>query len=472
MGTYDLIVVGGGPAGYVGALYASARGKKVALVERDTLGGVCLNRGCIPTKAFIETAKLYTFVRENAAAQGIRVEGVHVDVAQMLARKEEIVGRLVKGIAFLLKRGKVDVYEGTGRLLPWSTEGANRVEVLPREGGEGRILNAQHVLLATGSLPRYFPGMEPDGRVVLSSDDALRFERVPKAVAIVGGGAIGVEWAYIYHSLGAKVYLLEALDRILPLEDEEVSREVTRIFKKRGIELYTGTALREGDIERRDTSAVVHVQRPQGALALEVDFVLVAVGRIPNTEGLGLEGTSVRRERGFVVTKENLETDQPGVYAAGDVAGAPLLAHKASHEAILAVRSMLGEEVRKPDPRDIPRATFGSPEVASVGYTEAEAREAGFAVRTAKFPVRANGRALIEGEVDGFVKLVADEATGEILGVHIVGPRAGDLIGEGSLLRYFRAKDFALAETVHPHPTLVEMLGEAGLQLLGTPIHA
>jgi len=462
---FDLVVIGAGPGGYTGAIRAAQLGMKTAIVEKDPdLGGTCLLRGCIPTKALLQSASLLHSLR-HAGEFGFQVGEVQVDFPAVQRRKAGIVDRLAKGVAFLMKKNRVQVFEGTGRI-----EGPGRVSVTSRSG-ESRILEARNILLAAGSEAKGLPGIEPDGKWILTSDHALELASVPRSLIILGAGAVGVEFASIYSGFGARVTLLEILPRAVPSEDEEVSRELERCFRKRGIGVRTGAEVRKAAVVPEGVEVTCAMGGSGKTETLTAEALLLGVGRRPKSGSLGLERTRVVLEKGYVKTDASYRTAEPGIYAVGDLVGRAPLAHVASHEAVAAVETMAGEKPHPINYDQVPWCTYCDPEVARVGLTESQARDRGFAVKTGKFPFTALGRALILGENEGFVKVVADEKYGEVLGVHIIGPRATELIAEGTALLHMEATTEEILATLHAHPTLSEALGEAALDVLGRSLN-
>ncbi|MBE3589943.1 MAG: dihydrolipoyl dehydrogenase [Firmicutes bacterium] len=456
---FDVVVLGGGTGGYVAAIRAAQLGMKAALVEEDKVGGTCLHRGCIPTKVMLQAADLLHDIRRAAEFGLTPVAGADVDWAGLAQRKHRIVTTLHRGVEYLLKKNGVELVRGRGAL-----DGPGRVRV-----GE-RVLTASHTIIATGSRPRELPGLPFDGRRVISSDHALQLERRPASVVVVGAGAVGVEFASLFRDFGAEVTLVEWLPRLMPLEDEDVSAELQRAFEKRGIRCLTGAQVLAPSVRAGEGGVELVVRRGEEEVKLEAEVLLVAVGRAARVEDCGLETAGVAVERGFIRVDGWMRTNVPGVYAIGDAVGGLQLAHVAAHEGIVAVETAAGHE---PDPIDYtkaPRATYCRPQVASVGYSEREAREAGYRVKAGTFPFRAIGKALIVGEGEGFCKVVADE-DGGVLGVHLIGPHATDLIAEGALLRFMDGTAWELGTVIHPHPTLSEVLGEAGLAVEGRAIH-
>ncbi|MEX2136193.1 MAG: dihydrolipoyl dehydrogenase [Chloroflexota bacterium] len=465
---FDLLILGGGMS-YVGAIRAAQLGLTVGLVERDKMGGTCLNRGCIPTKAMLETADLLHRVTEQGAEFGLAGgDGITLDYPALGKRRDAVVDKHVNGVEFLMKKNKVTILRGNGTLTSPTS-----VHVSGGESGEVDA-TATNLILATGSAPRSLPGLDVDGERIITSDEALQRETVPARVAIVGAGAIGVEWASLYADLGAQVHLIEYLDRIVPLEDADVSKELTRIFKKRNVKIYASSNIDPKSIERTKSGVHFAVEARDGKtrVEMETDVILVAVGRRPVTEGIGLEEIpGVEMERGFVKVDGFMQTGVPHLYAIGDIVPGYALAHVASHEAVVAVEKIAGHD---PDPvrmELMPRVTFCRPEIASVGMTEAQATDAGHSVKVGSFPFRALGKATIVGEVDGFAKLVADSESGLLLGAHLIGAHAGDLLAEPTLALLLEGTAAEIAMSVHAHPTLTEVLVEAALAVDGAAIH-
>ena len=465
---FDLLILGGGMS-YVGAIRAAQLGLSVGLVERDKLGGTCLNRGCIPSKALLETADLLHRVTEQGAEFGLAGhEGIQLDYPALAKRRDAVVEKHVNGVEFLMKKNKVTVLRGNGVL-----SGPTSVRVGGGESGELEV-TAANLMLATGSAPRSLPGLEPDGRLVITSDEALARDDVPPRVAIVGAGAIGVEWASMYRDFGAEVSLIEFADRVVPLEDPEVGKELARVFRRRGIAIHVGSTIDPETLKKGESDVSFQVATRDGAKRTEmtVDVVLVAVGRRPLTDGIGLEAIAgVEVDRGYVTVDEFMRTGAPNLYAIGDIVPGFALAHVASHEAVVAVEHMAGHDPEPIRMELMPRVTFCRPQIASVGLTEEEARAAGHEVKTGSFPFRALGKATIVGEIDGFAKFVADAGSGILLGTHIIGPHAGDLIAEPSFAQMVDGTAAEVAMNVHAHPTLPEVLPEAALAVDGAAFH-
>lgn len=463
--TYDLIVIGSGPGGYSAAVRAGQYGLKTALIEKDgKLGGTCLHVGCIPTKTLLHTAELWSFT-QHAEDEGISLANPTLNYPKVVERKNGIVNKHAKGVEFLMKKNKVEVIKGFGKLL-----GGGKVEVTGDKGVT--VLEAKNILLATGSSARMIPGLEPDADKILTNIEILNMQSIPKSLAIIGAGAVGVEFGSMFKRFGADVSIFEMLPRLVPVEDEEVSKELERVFKKQKIRVETGAKCE--NIERTATGVKMSVTLANGKVeVVEAEKLLVAVGRAPNTNKIGLENTKVKVERGFVHTNGFQQTDEPGVYAIGDiVAGMPQLAHAASAEGMVAVGHMAGKNVTPIKRNRIPGATYTEPGIGSVGLTEAQAKAAGYKVKVGKFPFTGNSKATILGSHDGFVKVVSDEKYGEILGVHIIGPQAYELISEAVTAMEAEATVETMMSVVHAHPTLYEALGEGFQNVYGLAINA
>lgn len=469
---YDLVIVGGGTGGYVAAIRASQLGIKVAVVEKGKLGGTCLHAGCIPSKALLRSAEVFATTKRSEEF-GVIASDVSLDFSKVQARKEQITAQLYKGVQHLMKQGKIDVYEGTGRILGPSifSPMPGTISVEMNNGEENEMLIPKNVIIATGSRPRTLPGLEADGEFVMTSDEALSMKELPNSVIIVGGGVIGIEWASMLVDFGLEVTVLEYADRILPTEDKEVSKEMQRLMKKKGVKIVTGAKVLPETLEKAE-GVTIKAEHKGEQKAFTADKLLVSVGRQANVEGIGIENTDIVIEKGYIVTNEFYQTKESHIYAIGDVIGGLQLAHVASHEGIVAVEHMANEKVIPIDYSLVSKCVYSNPEVASVGYTEAEANEKGFNVKTGKFSFRAIGKALVFGESDGFVKLVVDEDTDDLLGVHMIGPHVTDMISEAGLARVLDATPWEVAHTIHPHPTLSEAIGEAALAVYGKAIHS
>jgi len=454
---FDVAVVGTGPGGYVAAIRCAQLGLSVATVEDDRPGGVCLNWGCIPTKALLRNAEVVTLLG-RAAEFGIRLSGFEANYAEAVQRSRKVADRMAKGVEFLFRKNKITLFPGRGTLTA-----KNVVEVKGATAAE--TIEARALILATGSEPKSLPGVVIDEKTVISSNGAVRNERAPKSIAIIGAGAVGVEFADVFAAYGVQVTLVEALPRIVPVEDEEVSKELTRAFTRRGIALKTGVKV--ASVKPGGAGVVVDLEGEK----LEVEQVLMAIGRTARIAGLGLEGIGVQLERGFVKVSPHMETSVKGLYAIGDMAGAPLLAHKAMAEGVVAAEAIAGKSPRPVDYGNVPSCTYCRPQIASIGVTEARARENGREVAVGKFPFTASGKAVALGETEGFIKVIADKATGELLGVHIVGAEATEIIHEFAVGRTLEATLEEIIHTIHAHPTLSEAALEATLAALGQAIH-
>jgi dihydrolipoamide dehydrogenase len=460
---FQVIVIGGGPGGYVAAIRAAQLGKQVALVERDRLGGVCLNWGCIPTKALLRNAEVLALAQRGTEF-GLHIEGLTADYRTAQVRSRQVADRLTRGVAYLMRKNNITIVSGAARL-----RSATHVEVQPADGGASQVLEGEHIMLATGSRERLLPGVTVDGQRVLTSYEALQLETTPESLIIIGAGAVGVEFASVFATYGTRVTLIEMLPTLVPLEDPEIAEVLAQAFRKRGMQILTGTKVEK--VEVSELGVRVVAASPQGAQELSAAALLLAVGRAPNIETLGLEALGVVVERGFVRVSGSQQTNIPNIYAIGDVTGPPLLAHKAMAEGVIAVEHLAGRTPKPLERTNIPNCTYCAPQVASIGLTESVAREAEREVKVGKFPFRASGRALAMAETEGFVKVVADAKFGEILGVHIVGPEATEMIAEVAALKTLEATIEELFLTVHAHPTLAEALLEAALAADGRAIH-
>ena len=460
--TYDITIIGAGPGGYVTAVRAAQLGLKVALVEKEHLGGVCLNWGCIPTKALLRNAEVVSLLGRGKEF-GFTVTGFEADYGAAVDRSRKVSGRLVKGIGVLMRKNGVEVIEGHGAL-----KSPRVVEVALNEGGT-RTLQTRNVVVATGGRARTIPGITPDGERVLTYREAIVLRKVPQSVVIVGAGPIGMEFAHVWHTYGAEVTVVEMLPHALPLEDEEVSAEVERALKRRRVRLLT--SMRVQGVETTAAGVRVSVAGDQGEQVLEAERVLVAIGARPNSENLGLTEIGVRVERGCVVVDDHLCTDVPGIYSIGDVTGKLPLAHVASAQGIIVAETIAGVETVTLDYEMMPRCTYCHPQVASFGLTEAQAVERNHQVKIGKFSFRANGKALALGDRDGFVKIVADATSGEILGAHMIGPEVTELLPELVLAHNWELTPDEIARSVHAHPTLSEALMEAAHGVFGKAIH-
>ena len=460
---YDIIVIGSGPGGYVAAVRAAQAGKRTAIVEREALGGVCLNWGCIPTKALLKSASVYHYVK-NAAAYGIDIEGeAKADISKIVARSRGVAETMSKGIDFLMKKNKIDVLRGHG-----SIESKGVVAV---ENEEGRTLyEADHIILATGARPRQMPFIPVDGEKIITSREALVIKELPESIVVIGSGAIGSEFAFLFAQLGVKVTIVEYLPNLMPLEDEEVSKTMERAFRKMRTTVYTGTTVKAARVND-DGRCEVDIEGKKGAETLVADMVLAAVGIKTNTENIGLEKVGIELERDKIKVDEHYQTAVEGIYAIGDLIPTPALAHVASAEAIHCIDAICGRSPQPVDYSTIPSCVYTSPEVASVGLTEKQAAEKGIELKVGRFQFTASGKAAAAGERDGFVKLLFDAATDKLVGAHFVGMNVTEMIAEPTVAKALGATAEVLAHTIHPHPTMNEAVMEAAEAALGHAIH-
>jgi dihydrolipoamide dehydrogenase len=455
---YDLIVLGSGPGGYVAAIRASQLGLKVAIVEREKLGGICLNWGCIPTKALLRTSEINHYLT-HASAYGLSAEKVSFDLARIVERSRKVAGQLNMGVKGLMKKNKVTVVEGDGAIT-----GKGRLTVT-KEGAKTELA-AKHIMIATGARARDLPFAKADGERVWTYRHAMVPKEMPTNLLVIGSGAIGVEFASFYSDMGAEVTIVEMLPRILPVEDEDVSAFVHKALVKQGMKLHVGSGVDKLEVGKTGVKATI-----KGAGVEEFSHVIVAIGIVPNSEGIGLEALGVKTERGHIVTDGYGRTNVEGIYAIGDVTGPPWLAHKASHEGVVCVEAIAGKKPHPFETWNIPGCTYSRPQVASVGLTEAKAKEAGHQVKVGKFPFIGNGKAIALGEAEGFVKTVFDAKTGELLGAHMVGAEVTELIQGYVVARQLETTEEELMHTVFPHPTLSEMMHESVLDAYGRAIH-
>ena len=465
---YDIAVIGSGPAGYTAAIRAGQYGLKTALIEKDPyLGGTCLHVGCIPTKALLFNAEIWDHLKDakEYGIEGVATRKLNWDAVQ--ERKTKIVDKHAKGLQFLMRKNKVETIKGTGKLTGPAQNGVHTIEV--KDGSKSSQIKTKNVLLATGSEARMIPGLEPNDRV-LTNIEILNMGAVPKSLVVVGAGAVGVEFASIFRSFDCEVTIIEMLPRMVPLEDEEVSKELARVYRKRGINFHGGAKVDK--VEKTKSGIAVTFTADGKQQKLEAEKILIAIGRKPNTDSIGFEKTRIQTERGFVKTNEWMQTAEPGIYAIGDIVlGTPQLAHVGGMEGIVAVSKIADKEDRPINPLRIPNVTFCHPEIGSVGLTEAKAREQGYNVKIGKFPFTANSRASIVGEHEGFIKVVSDAKYGEILGVHIIGPQATELIAEAVTAMELEATVEDLMWTIHAHPTLAEAMLDASNSVYGLAIN-
>ncbi len=461
--SFDIIVIGGGPGGYVAAIRASQLGLKTALIEKQHLGGICLNWGCIPTKALLRSAEVYHLMK-HADDFGLAADNVRFDFDKIIKRSRGIANQLSGGIAHLMKKNKVTVFDGHGMLL-----GKNKA-LVTKDKKEIAKLSSKHIILATGARARVLAGKEPDGDLIWSYKEALSPKKMPKSLLVVGSGAIGIEFASFYNTLGTEVTVVEAIDRILPAEDAEISAFAQKQFEKQGIKIITNAEL--GDFKKNKNSVTVSFKTGKEKHEITVDAVIMAVGIVGNIEDIGLENTKVKTDRTHVVVNEWSETDEKGIYAIGDLAGSPWLAHKASHEAIICVEKITGQkDVHPLDTSLIAGCTYCMPQIASIGLTEAVAKEKGYQVKIGRFPFMGNGKAIALGETEGMVKTIFDAKTGELLGAHMVGAEVTELINGFGIAKTLETTEAELIHTIFPHPTLSEMMHESVLDAYDRVLH-
>ena len=463
--SFDIVVIGGGPGGYVAAIRAAQLGMKTAVVEREHLGGICLNWGCIPTKALLRSSEI-NHLLHHLDAYGFAAKEVSFDVQKVVQRSRKVAAQLSGGVKHLLRKNKVTVFDNEGRLA-----GKGKVALAKNGQANGEQLTAKHIIVATGARARSLPGMEPDGKLIWTYKEAMVPDRMPKSLLVVGSGAIGIEFASFYRNMGAEVTVVEVMDRVLPVEDEEISAFARKQFEKQGMKIHTGATVKALKKNGGD-SVTATVEAGGKSTDITVERVILAVGIVGNTENLGLENTKVKVDRNHIVVNEWLETGEPGVYAIGDVVGPPWLAHKASHEGVICVEKIAGvNDVHPLDTSNIPGCTYCMPQVASVGLTEQKAREAGYEVKVGHFPFVGNGKAIALGEPEGMVKTVFDAKTGELLGAHMIGAEVTELIQGYAIAKTLETTEVELMHTVFPHPTLSEMMHESVLDAYGRAIH-
>ncbi|GIV38913.1 MAG: dihydrolipoyl dehydrogenase [Thermonema sp.] len=459
---YDVIVIGSGPGGYVAAIRAAQLNMKVAVVEAAELGGICLNWGCIPTKALLKSAQVFEYI-QHAEDYGIKVSSAKHDFEAMIKRSREVANGMSKGIQFLFRKNKIDLIQGWGKLTK-----DRKVEVTDKEGKK-KVYEAKHVIIATGGRARELPHIKIDNEKVIGYRKAMTLEKQPKKMVIMGSGAIGVEFAYFYHSIGTEVTIVEYLPRIVPNEDEEVSKQLEKIYKKKGIKIYTSSEVTA--VDTKGKGCKVTVKTPNGEEVLECDVLLSAVGVVANIENIGLEEAGVKVEKGKIAVDEFYRTNVPGVYAIGDVTPGPALAHVASAEGIICVEKIAGLNPHPLNYGNIPGCTYCQPEIASVGMTEQQAREAGYEIKVGKFPYTASGKASAAGAKDGFVKVIFDAKYGEWLGAHMIGANVTEMIAEVVVARNLETTGHEIIKSVHPHPTMSEAIMEAVAAAYGEVIH-
>ena len=462
MSKYDIVVIGSGPGGYVAAIRASQLGMKVGVVEKAELGGVCLNWGCIPTKALLKSANVFEYIK-HASDYGVEVKGAKADIAAMVKRSRDVADSNSKGVQFLFRKNKIDHISGFGKVKK-----GGKVEVTDDKGKKTDV-EAKHVILATGGRSRELPNLKIDGKKVIGYREAMMLDKLPGRMLVVGSGAIGSEFAYFYQALGTEVTLVEFLPRIVPVEDEEVSKALDKAFKKQGMKIHVNSEVTS--VDTKGKACVARVKTPDGEIKVEADIVLSAVGISTNLEGIGLEETGVKTEKGKVVVDDFYRTNVPGVYAIGDIVKGPALAHVASAEGIICVEKIAGKNPEPLNYNNLPGCTYCSPEIASVGYTEEAARKAGYDIKVGKFPFSASGKAKAAGATDGFVKVIFDARYGEWLGAHFIGANVTEMIAEVVVARKLETTGHEIIKSVHPHPTMSEAIMEAVAAAYGEVIH-
>ncbi|MGO1075553.1 dihydrolipoyl dehydrogenase [Inquilinus sp. CA228] len=460
--SFDVLVIGGGPGGYVAAIRAAQLGLKTALVEREHLGGICLNWGCIPTKALLRSSEI-SHLLKHLDQYGFSAKDISFDLKKVVDRSRKVASQLSGGVKHLLKKNKVPVFDGAAKLL-----GGGKVEVSLKAGGK-ETLAAKHIIIATGARARNLPGLEADGKLIWSYKEAMVPPTMPKSLLVIGSGAIGIEFASFYRNMGAEVTVVEMLDRVLPVEDEEISAFAKKQFEKQGMRILVGAKTQKLEKGADNVTATIEVGGKTEKIT--TDRVILAIGIDGNVENIGLENTKVKVDRGHIVVGPYLETDEPGVYAIGDVAGAPWLAHKASHEGVICVEKIAGQHPHPIDVTNIPGCTYCMPQVASVGLTEAKAKAAGYEVKVGRFPYIGNGKAIAMGEPEGMIKTVFDAKTGELLGAHMIGAEVTELIQGYVVAKTAESTEAELMHTIFAHPTLSEMMHESVLDAYGRAIH-
>ncbi|HLR26182.1 MAG TPA: dihydrolipoyl dehydrogenase [Fodinibius sp.] len=461
---FDVCVIGSGPGGYVAAIRASQLGFDTAIVEKRHLGGVCLNIGCIPTKALLRSAEVFESI-EHADDYGVKVDGYEADFGSMIGRSRKVANKMSKGVQFLMKANKIEVFEGAGVF-----ESKDQIKVVDEEGETNEQIKAENFIVATGARPRELPNIEIDGKTVIDSEKAMKLEDKPQKMVIIGAGAIGVEFAYFYNTIGTEVTIVELEDSLVPVEDKDVGKELGKIFKKKGMDIRTGSTVEK--VEKDGDGVKVTIKSGDDEEVVEADVVLSAVGVTGNVEDIGLDEIGVEYEKGAIkIDKETCQTSVEGIYAIGDVAGGPWLAHKASHEATICVEKLAGEDPLPLNYNNIPGCTYCEPQVASVGFTEEQAKEEGYDIKVGKFPFSASGKAAGLGHEEGFVKVIFDEKYGEWLGCHMIGTHVTELIAEAVVARDLETTGREIISAVHPHPTMSEAVMEAVAEAYGEGVH-
>lgn len=462
MTNFDLIVIGSGPGGYVTAIRASQLGMKVAIVEKESLGGICLNWGCIPTKALLKSAQVFQYVK-HAADYGIKIEKAEADFGAVIKRSRGVADGMSKGVNFLMKKNKIEVIMGTGKVMP-----GKKVQVTAADGAVS-IIEAKNIIIATGARARALPNIPIDDVKVIGYRKAMVLDKQPKSMVVIGSGAIGVEFAYVYAAMGTKVTIVEFMPNIVPVEDEDISKELAKQYKKLGVDIYTNSAVESVDTSGKGCK--VSVKTPEGNISIDCDIVLSAAGVVSNIEGIGLEDVGIMTDKGKIVVDKYYQTNIPGYYAIGDCSPGQALAHVASAEGIICVEKIAGQHVEPLDYNNIPGCTYCSPEIASVGYTEKKAIEAGYEIKVGKFPFTASGKANASGHNEGFVKVIFDAKYGEWLGAHMIGANVTEMIAEVVAARKLETTGHEIIKSVHPHPTMSEAVMEAAAAAYGEVIH-
>jgi len=459
---FDVIVLGTGPGGYVTAIRASQLGLKTAVIEKESLGGVCLNWGCIPTKALLKSANVFEYIK-HAKDYGITVDNFDKDFTAVVKRSRDVANGMSNGVSFLMKKNKITVIEGFGKV-----KAGKKVEVTDKDGNK-KDYSAAHIIIATGARSRELPNLPQDGKKIIGYRDAMTLAEQPKKMVVVGSGAIGVEFAYFYNAMGTEVTIVEYMPNIVPVEDEDISKQLERSFKKAGISIMTSAEVTS--VDTKGTGCKVHVKTKKGEEVIECDIVLSAVGISSNVEGIGLEDVGIATDKGKIMVNDFYQTNMPGYYAIGDVVKGQALAHVASAEGILCIEKIAGHHVQPLDYNNIPGCTYASPEIASVGYTEKAAKEAGYELKVGKFPFSASGKASAAGHKDGFIKVIYDAKYGELLGAHMIGANVTEMIAEAVVARRLETTGHEILKSVHPHPTMSEAFMEATAEAYGEVIH-
>ena len=470
---YDVVILGGGTGGYVAAIRAAQLGLTTAIVEKSKLGGTCLHSGCIPSKAMLKSAEVYRVTRQEANEFGVNTGDVSLDFSQVQKRKGKIVDQLHAGIEGLMKKGKIDVYHGTGRILGASifSPMPGTISVEMYNGNENEILILKNLVIATGSKPRSLPGLEVDEKSVMTSDGALLMNALPSSITIIGGGVIGIEWASMLVDFGVDVTVMDRLDQILATEDRDVAVAMHKALEKRGVKFILGAEILTESLQKNDSEVTISYKLDNDEQSITSEKMLVSVGRAPVMDDIGLQNTDIQVEKGSIQTNNHYQTKDDHIYAIGDVIGGLQLAHVAEHEGLHAIEHIAGKQVDPIDYDLVPRCVYSYPETAAVGVTEQQAKDRGFDVKIGKFPFKANGKALVNGHADGFVKIIVDQQTDDIIGVHMMGSHVTDLISEAGLAMVMNAIPWEISSAIHPHPTLSEAFSEAALAVDGLAIH-